>query len=65
MTGYLEAMILAEIVPEQREAIFFVRADDYAHNRWVCGAHYPSDTQDGASDRRDTLRHSCSQIPHS
>jgi acid phosphatase (class A) len=44
MTGYLEAMLLAEIVPEQREAIF-QRADGYAHNRWVCGAHYPSDTQ--------------------
>jgi acid phosphatase (class A) len=43
MAGYLEAMLLAEIVPEQREAIF-VRADDFAHNRWVCGAHYPSDT---------------------
>ena len=44
MAGYLEAMMLAEIVPEQREAIF-VRADDFAHNRWVCGAHYPSDTR--------------------
>ncbi len=44
MTGYLEAMVLAEIVPEQREAIF-LRADDYAHSRWVCGAHYPSDTR--------------------
>lgn len=43
MTGYLEAMTLAEIVPEQRDAIF-ARADDYARNRWVCGAHYPSDT---------------------
>ena len=43
MAGYLEAMTLAEIVPEQREAIF-VRADDFAHNRLVCGAHYPSDT---------------------
>jgi acid phosphatase (class A) len=43
MAGYLEAMMLAEIVPEQREAIF-VRADDFAHNRLVCGAHYPSDT---------------------
>jgi acid phosphatase (class A) len=43
MVGYLEAMMLAEIVPEQRKAIF-LRADDYAHNRWVCAAHYPSDT---------------------
>jgi acid phosphatase (class A) len=44
MIGYLEAMMLAEMVPEQREAIF-KRADDYAHNRWVCGSHYPSDTK--------------------
>lgn len=44
MIGYLEAMTLAEMVPEQREAIF-KRADDYAHNRWVCGSHYPSDTK--------------------
>jgi acid phosphatase (class A) len=44
MVGYLEAMMLAEMVPEQREAIF-KRADDYAHNRWVCGVHYPSDTR--------------------
>jgi acid phosphatase (class A) len=44
MTGYLEAMMLAEMIPEQREAIF-ARADDYAHSRWICGAHYPSDTR--------------------
>lgn len=43
MAGYLLAMMLAEIVPEQRGAIFR-RADDYARNRWICGAHYPSDT---------------------
>jgi acid phosphatase (class A) len=43
MAGYLEAMMLAEIVPEHRAAIFR-RADDYARNRWICGAHYPSDT---------------------
>lgn len=30
------------IVPEKREAIL-ARADDYAHNRLVCGEHYPSD----------------------
>jgi acid phosphatase (class A) len=46
MVGYLEAMTLAEMVPEQREAIF-KRADDFAHNRWVCAAHYPSDTKMG------------------
>ncbi len=43
MAGYLEATMLSEIIPEKREAIF-LRADDYARNRWVCGAHYPSDT---------------------
>ena len=43
MAGYLLAMMLAEIVPEHRAAIFR-RADEYARNRWICGAHYPSDT---------------------
>jgi acid phosphatase (class A) len=41
-TGYLEALALAQIVPEMREAIL-ARADDYAHSREVCGAHYASD----------------------
>jgi len=41
-TGYLEAMVLAQIVPEKRDAIL-ARADDYAHSREVCGAHYASD----------------------
>ena len=30
------------IVPEKRDAIL-ARADDYAHNRLVCGVHYPTD----------------------
>jgi acid phosphatase (class A) len=44
LTGYLEALTLAEIVPEKRIEIL-ARADDYAHNRLVCGVHYPSDLE--------------------
>jgi acid phosphatase (class A) len=40
--GYLEGFTLAEMVPEKRLEIL-ARADDYAHNRLVCGVHYPSD----------------------
>jgi acid phosphatase (class A) len=41
-TGYLEGLVLAEMVPERREKILS-RADDYAYSREVCGVHYPSD----------------------
>jgi acid phosphatase (class A) len=41
-TGYLEGLVLTLIVPEKRDAIL-ARADDYAHNRLICGVHYPSD----------------------
>jgi acid phosphatase (class A) len=44
LTGYLEAFTLASIVPERRTEIL-ARADDYAHNRLVCGVHYPSDIE--------------------
>jgi acid phosphatase (class A) len=44
LTGYLEGLTLAEIVPEKRTEIL-ARADDYAHNRLVCGVHYPSDLE--------------------
>jgi acid phosphatase (class A) len=44
LTGYLEGFTLAEIVPEKRTEIL-ARADDYAHNRLVCGVHYPSDVE--------------------
>ena len=44
LTGYLEAFTLANIVPERRNEIL-ARADDYAHNRLVCGVHYPSDIE--------------------
>jgi acid phosphatase (class A) len=42
VTGYLEALVLASLVPEKRDALLS-RADDYAHSREVCGVHYPSD----------------------
>jgi acid phosphatase (class A) len=41
-TGYLEALVLTLLIPEKRDAIL-ARADEYAHNRLVCGVHYPSD----------------------
>jgi acid phosphatase (class A) len=44
MSGYLLAFTMAQIVPEKREEIL-KRADEYAHNRVVCGVHYPSDTE--------------------
>ena len=40
--GYLAALTLIDMVPEQRDAIL-ARADAYAHNRLVCGVHFPSD----------------------
>ena len=40
--GYLAALTLVDMVPEQRDAIL-ARADSYARNRLVCGVHYPSD----------------------
>jgi acid phosphatase (class A) len=44
LRGWLLALTLADLVPEKREAIF-ARAEDYAHNRLVCGVHYPSDIE--------------------
>jgi len=43
-TGFISALVLIRIVPEKRDAIL-ARADDYAHSREVCGAHYASDEQ--------------------
>ena len=40
--GYLQALTLIDILPEQRDAVL-ARADDYANNRLVCGVHYPTD----------------------
>jgi acid phosphatase (class A) len=44
LTGYLEALALAELLPDKRDAIL-ARADDYAHSRLICGVHYPSDVE--------------------
>jgi acid phosphatase (class A) len=42
LRGWLLALMLVEMVPEKRDAILS-RAEDYGHNRLVCGVHYPSD----------------------
>lgn len=44
--GHLMAIVLADMVPEKRAAIFD-RVEEYAHNRLVCGVHYPSDVEAG------------------
>lgn len=46
MTGYLMALTLASMLPEKRDAIF-ARANDYLHNRLVCGVHHLSDLEAG------------------
>jgi acid phosphatase (class A) len=43
-TGYLEGLVLTLMLPEKRDAIL-TRAEDYAHNRLICGVHHPSDIQ--------------------
>jgi acid phosphatase (class A) len=44
LSGYMLAFAMVEIAPEKKSAIL-ARADDYAHNRLVCGVHYPSDLE--------------------
>lgn len=44
--GFLMATVLADMVPEKRDAVF-ERAAQYAENRIVGGVHYRSDTQMG------------------
>jgi acid phosphatase (class A) len=44
LTGYLEGLTLAEIVPEKRKEIL-ARADEFAYNRLVCGVHHRSDIE--------------------
>jgi acid phosphatase (class A) len=46
IVGYLDAFVLIRIVPEKSREIL-ERADDFAHNRMVCGVHYPSDLAAG------------------
>ena len=45
-SGHLLAIVLAKMVPEKRDTIF-KRVEEYAHNRIVCGVHYPSDVEAG------------------
>jgi acid phosphatase (class A) len=42
LSGYLLAFTLVQLIPEKRQQIFD-RADEYAHNRLICGVHYASD----------------------
>jgi acid phosphatase (class A) len=44
MLGYLFGYVLAQMVPEKRDAIL-ARADLYAHHRLICGVHYPQDLE--------------------
>jgi len=44
--GYSAAVLLANMLPEKRAAIF-ARADEYAQHRIVIGAHFPSDIEAG------------------
>jgi len=44
--GYTAAVLLANMLPEKRAAIF-ARADIYAQHRIVMGAHFPSDVEAG------------------
>jgi acid phosphatase (class A) len=46
IVGYLDAFVLIRIAPEKSREIL-ERADDFAHNRMVCGVHYPSDLAAG------------------
>jgi acid phosphatase (class A) len=42
--GYLLALTLIDMVPEKRD-IILARAEDYGHNRLICGVQYESDLQ--------------------
>jgi acid phosphatase (class A) len=44
LSGYLLGYTLAYLVPEKKDLIL-ARTDEYAHNRLVCGVHYPSDVE--------------------
>jgi acid phosphatase (class A) len=44
LSGYLLAFTLVQLVPEKRQQIMD-RADDYVHNRLICGVHYASDIE--------------------
>lgn len=41
-TGFLLALTLIDMVPEKRDELL-ARAEQYGHNRLICGVHYASD----------------------
>ena len=41
-SGFLLALTLIDMVPERRDAIL-ARAEEYGHNRLICGVHYSTD----------------------
>lgn len=47
--GYMSAILLAQMVPEKRAALF-ARGREYGENRVVDGVHYPSDVEAGRID---------------
>jgi len=44
LVGYMQALVLIDMIPEQSEAIL-QRAAEYAHHRVICGVNYPSDLE--------------------
>jgi len=44
LSGYLLAFTLVQLVPEKCQQILD-RADEYVHNRLICGVHYASDIE--------------------
>ena len=47
--GYMTAILLAQMVPEKRDALF-ARGREYGENRVIDGVHYPSDVEAGRID---------------
>ncbi|CAM2156590.1 Acid phosphatase [Pararobbsia alpina] len=47
--GYMSAILLAQMVPEQSAALF-ARGREYGDNRVIDGVHYPSDVEAGRID---------------
>lgn len=46
MLGWTYALLLAELVPEQADAVL-LRGREFGDSRVVCGVHYPSDVEAG------------------
>jgi acid phosphatase (class A) len=44
LSGYLLGYTLAYLIPQKKDEIL-ARTGEYAHNRLVCGVHYPSDIE--------------------